>query len=164
MNKLDMLALKMIAYDNKDPKRIQHFLKVHSLCHIIGSAEGMPADELMTLEAAAYVHDIGIRAAEQKYGCQNGKLQEELGPAIAENMLREIGFDEDTIRRVCFLVGHHHSYSDVQGLDYRILIEADWLVNNYEYSLAGRDIYAGFDTIFRTETGKTIFKDMFGEP
>lgn len=164
MDKLDRLALRMIAYDSNDPKRIQHFLKVHSLCHIIGVSEGLEGSALTILEAAGYVHDIGIRAAEQQYGYQNGKLQEELGPAVAEKMLRETGFDEDMIQRICYLVGHHHSYTDVQGLDYRILIEADWLVNNYEYSLEGRDIYAGFDTIFRTKTGKALFGEMFGEP
>ena len=51
----------------------------------------------------------------------------------------------------------HESYM----LDYRILLEADWLVNNLEYVHQGRDIYASYEIIFRTETGKRIFNDMF---
>ncbi len=163
MNKLDKLALAMMSYD-KDADRIQHFLKVHSLCHLIGVGEGLSADELYALEVAAYVHDIGIKAAYEKYGHQNGKLQEELGPAIAERMLSELGFEQAVIDRAAFLVGHHHTYTNVDALDYRILLEADWLVNNFEYSLEGRNIYASYDVIFKTETGMTIFKDMFGEP
>ena len=33
------------------------------------------------------------------------------------------------IRRVEYLVGHHHTYKDIDGLDYQILVEADFLVN-----------------------------------
>lgn len=162
MDKLDRLAFKMMEYD-KDAERIQHFLKVHSLCRLIALGEALPEDELYTLEAAAYVHDIGIRAAYEKYGHQNGKLQEELGPAIAEAMLKELGFDSAQIARISFLVAHHHTYTDIKGLDYQILIEADWLVNNYEYSLEKRSIYASYEALFKTETGKQLFLEMFGE-
>lgn len=34
--------------------------------------------------------------------------------------------------RVCWLVGHHHTYTDIRDLDYQILVEADCLVNLYE--------------------------------
>ena len=159
-DKLDKLAMAMIKYDS-DAERIQHFLKVHALCHLIGVGEGLTERELYTLEAAAYVHDIGIKAAYEKYGHQNGKLQEELGPAIAEEMLQQLGFERDVTDRVMFLVGHHHTYANVDGADYRILLEADWLVNNLEYMLEGRDIYASYDVIFKTKTGKQIFSDMF---
>lgn len=160
MSKLDKLAMAMIEYD-KDADRIQHFLKVHSLCHLIGVGEKLGEHELYTLEAAAYTHDIGIKAAYEKYGHQNGKLQEELGPEIAEHMLLGLGFEKDVIERVAYLIGHHHTYTNVNDLDYRILLEADWLVNNLEYLHQGRDIYASYEIIFRTETGKRIFNDMF---
>ncbi len=62
---------------------------------------------------------------------------------------------------MAFLVGHHHTYANVDALDYRILLEADWLVNNYEYMQESRNIYTNYDVIFRTETGKRIFNDMF---
>ena len=161
---LDQLAFEMIAWDREDPKRIQHFLKVHALCRLIGLGEGLAPEELYILEAAAYVHDIGIRAAEQKYGTQNGKLQEELGPPLAEALLKKLGFADHVISRVCWLVGHHHTYTGISGLDYRILIEADWLVNNYEYGLTGRTIYASYDRIFVTETGKKLFTEIYGKP
>lgn len=162
MDKLDKLAFRMMEYD-KDAGRIQHFLKVHSLCRLIALGEDLPEDKLYVLEAVAYVHDIGIRAACEKYGYQNGKLQEELGPAIAEAMLNELGFEPGQIARISFLVAHHHTYTNIDGLDYQILTEADWLVNNYEYSLEKRSIYASYETLFRTKTGKQLFIDMYGE-
>ena len=45
------------------------------------------------LEAAAYVHDIGIKVAEEKYGKCTGKLQEQEGPAVAREMLEKLGFE-----------------------------------------------------------------------
>ena len=69
---LDRVFRAMIRFDDADPARIQHFTKVHSYARLIGRMEGLDADTLFTLEAAAYVHDIGIRVAERKYGFQNG--------------------------------------------------------------------------------------------
>ena len=83
MTKLDALALHMITYYAADPARIQHFIKVHSFAALIARQEGMDASTLEMLEAAAYVHDIGIKPAEQTYGSSAGKYQEELGPAPA---------------------------------------------------------------------------------
>ena len=84
---------------------------------------------LRILEAAAYVHDIGIRNAERKYGKCGGKLQEQEGPIIAQKMLSQLGFENYIVERICFLIGHHHTYDNIDGLDYQILVEADFLVN-----------------------------------
>ena len=129
MNKIDALLLEMTAYEAGCPARIQHFFKVHAFSRLIGVQEGLDARTLFTLEAAACVHDIGIRAAHAKYGRSDGKLQEQEGPAAARELLERLGFDAETTERVCYLVGHHHTYKDIDGIDYRILVEADFLVN-----------------------------------
>ena len=77
---LSRLMREMIKYDSGDVKRIQHLVKVHDFARIIGIAEDMGEEELFVLEAAAILHDIGIHAAEAKYGNCSGKYQEELGP------------------------------------------------------------------------------------
>ena len=79
---LDELFLQMIAFFSGDPKRIQHFMKVHSFARIIGTKEGLDETSLFILEAAAYTHDIGIRPAEEKYGRCDGKLQEQEGSVL----------------------------------------------------------------------------------
>ena len=38
--------------------------------------------------------------------------------------------------RVQYLIGRHHTYNDIDGIDYQILVEADFLVNMYEDSLS----------------------------
>ena len=159
---LDDLFMDMIAYYDGDPKRIQHFTKVHSYARLIGIGEELDDASLFILEAAAYTHDIGIRVAEEKYGRCDGKLQEQEGPIIAQKMLSQLGFENYIVERICFLIGHHHTYDNIDRLDYQILVEADFLVNLYEDDAGNRAIDKAYKHIFKTETGKKIFRLMFG--
>lgn len=159
---LDDLFMDMIAYYDGDPKRIQHFTKVHSYARLIGIGEELDDASLFILEAAAYTHDIGIRVAEEKYGRCDGKLQEQEGPIIAQKMISQLGFENYIVERICFLIGHHHTYDNIDGLDYQILVEADFLVNLYEDDAGNRAIDKAYKRIFKTETGKKIFRLMFG--
>jgi len=144
---LEPLILKMISYDHGCPGRIQHFLKVHSFAKTIAVSEHLDEKTLFITET---------------YGDGNGKLQEKEGPALAEQMLSELGFEKDVIERVSFLVGHHHTYTGIDGLDYQILVEADFLVNLFEGNTDTAHIRTTYDNIFRTETGKKICREMFG--
>ena len=159
---LDDLFMDMIAYYDGDPKRIQHFTKVYSYARLIGIGEELDDASLFILEAAAYTHDIGIRVAEEKYGRCDGKLQEQEGPIIAQKMLSQLGFENYIVERICFLIGHHHTYDNIDSLDYQILVEADFLVNLYEDDAGNRAIDKAYKRIFKTETGKKIFRLMFG--
>lgn len=159
---LDDLFFRMIDYFSGDPKRIQHFMKVHSFARLIGMREGLDETSLFILEAAAYTHDIGIRPAEKKYGRCDGKLQEQEGPIYAQQILSELGFENYMIERICYLIGHHHTYTNVEGMDYQILIEADFLVNLFEDDLSDREIQSVYERIFKTETGKRLFCEMYG--
>ena len=161
-DRLDLLMEEMIAFDAGDPRRIQHFVKVHAFARYIGRREGLTGELLETLEAAAYVHDIGIRLAEERYGHSSGKLQEELGPAAAEEMLSRLGFPEEMTRRAAWLVGHHHTYDDIRGEDYRILVEADFLVNLFEKGAPREEVETVLERIFRTAAGRALCRTMFG--
>ena len=68
MDRNALLIKEMIRYYANDPKRIQHFIKVHDLARIIGRLEHLGEEELDILETAAIVHDIGIKVSEEKYG------------------------------------------------------------------------------------------------
>ncbi|MGN0282874.1 MAG: HD domain-containing protein, partial [Prevotella sp.] len=115
------------------------------------------------LESAALVHDIGIRASERKYGHQNGKLQEQEGPAVAQELLARLGgYTDQQIERICWLVAHHHTYHVCEDLDYQILIEADILVNLYEDNVSTDAVCAVHRNIFRTESGTRMLETMFG--
>lgn len=38
-------------------------------------------------------------------------------------------FSPKVAERVSYLVGHHHTYDHIDGMDYQILVEVDFLVN-----------------------------------
>ena len=113
------------------------------------------------MEAAAYTHDIGIRPAEEKYGRCDGKLQEQEGPIVAQRMLSDVGIENYLIDRICYLIGHHHTYDNIEGLDYQILVEADFLVNLFEDKVSPDGCRNAYHKIFRTESGKRLYRAMY---
>lgn len=159
---ISSLIDEMIAYDKGDPRRIQHFMKVHDFARTIGQLEGLDEQTLYILESAAVVHDIGIHVCEEKYGSCEGKLQEKEGPALAKEMLERLGYEQKVINRICYLVGHHHTYTNIDGVDYQILVEADFLVNMYEDGVSPDAVRKAYQNIFQTENGRKICRNMFG--
>ena len=162
MPAIEKVIEKAIAFDHGDARRIHHLLKVYAYADTIGRLEGLPAKEQDILRTAAVLHDIGIHAAEEKYGSSAGNYQEIEGPAPARAILEDLGADETLIDRVCYLIAHHHTYHDIDGLDYQILLEADFLVNAYEDQLKPEAIIHFRDKIFRTKTGLRLLKDTYG--
>lgn len=158
---LNKLTMAMIEYYTGDAKRIQHFVKVHELARLIAACEGVDEKTLLTVEAAAVVHDVGIKIGEKLYGVCTGKQQEQLGPPMAKRMLADAGFPEDVTERACYLVAHHHTYESIDGIDLQILIEADFLVNLYEDSVSKDGVRSAFDSVFRTNTGRMLCRQMF---
>ena len=110
------------------------------------------------------MHDCGIRASWLKHGYYNGKMQEEEGPAVAEKMMLELGIDETIRGRVSFLIGHHHTYTNIDGIDYRILVEADFLVNIYEDELSADAIESVKEKYFITKKGREILTSLYQMP
>lgn len=161
MTPQSILINKMTEYFNHDPKRIQHFIKVHSFAKTIGELENLDENTLFILETASILHDIGIKPSEIKYGNCNGKNQEKEGVAPAREMLENLEYEEEIIQRVCYLISHHHTYNNITEIDYQILVEADFLVNAYEDNLTKEAIESVYKKLFRTESGKNICKMMF---
>ena len=159
---LNKLHYEMIKLYNGDAKRIQHFCKVHSYAKLIAEMENVDEHTLFIIEATALTHDIGIHLCEEKYGNCNGKLQEKEGPALAEKLLTKLGFMKDVAERVMYLIAHHHTYDDINGIDYQILVEADFLVNMYEDGLSKDVVEHAYNKIFKTDSGMKICAEMFG--
>lgn len=159
---INKLHLAMIDLYNGDAKRIQHFCKVHSYAKLIAEAENVDGETLFIIETAALTHDVGIHICEEKYGNCNGKLQEKEGPPIAKKLLEKLGFNDKVSNRVQYLIAHHHTYDNIDGIDYQILVEADFLVNMYEENLSKQAVQNAYDKIFKTSCGKRICKIMFG--
>lgn len=152
----------MTNYMAGDARRINHFIKVHDYSRVIGLSEGLNEHTQFILEISAIMHDIGIREGERLYGRNDGEIQQKLGPDEAEKILRSMHFSPEDVLRICYLIGHHHTYAHIDGLDYQILAEADFLVNLQEENCNQGVCQNVYEKIFATKSGKQLMRDMFG--
>lgn len=152
---------KMIDFSEGNIHDIDHFLKVWSLAKTIGEEEKLDSETQEILELSAVVHDIACPLCREKYGNTNGKHQEEESAPLVEAFFGEFPVRVQNVERIKFLVGHHHTYTNVDGLDYQILLEADFLVNAGESGYSKEMIENARKNIFRTATGIRLLDIMF---
>lgn len=152
---------KMISYFEGDCKRINHALKVLGFAKAIAAGENLTDREHEILVVTAILHDIGIKVSEEKYNSSSAKYQEAEGPVVAGELLQDTELDESFKERVYFLIGHHHTYQAIDGTDFQILVEADFLVNAFEGGREKLEINDKLENIFKTETGKRILTSMY---
>lgn len=76
-------------------------------------------------------------------------------------LLEGLGIELGVIDRVCWLIAHHHTYTDIQGIDYQILVEADFLVNFYEDDMSNDSVHSVGDKMFKTLSGKAILNAIY---
>lgn len=150
-----------ITYFGNDRRRINHLMKVNTFSNIIGQEEGLSKQEIEILDVASILHDIGIKLSEEKYGSSEGKYQEIEGPSVAENILEKLNYSEEFIDRVKYLIGHHHTYTNIEGLDYQILVEADFLVNLDEDHMSQQAVQSVDEKIFKTVSGRKLLHQLF---
>lgn len=146
----------------KDSKRIKHALKVLNFAKKINSKEN---GDSKIVNTAAILHDIGIKEAEKKYGSSAGVYQEKEGPPIANNILKNYNYNTDEINHICNIIANHHSDLNIDTIEFKILWDADWLVNLKEEGIIkkkSKDELSKFiEKIFKTKTGKQIAKEKY---
>ena len=152
---------KMIAFSDGNIHDIDHFIRVWTYARTIGELENLDRETQFLLEVAAITHDIACPLCRVKYGNTNGKYQEEEGIPMVKEFLSDIGIAEEVIDRVAFLVGHHHTFSGIDGIDYQILIEADYIANATENGYGQENIVNFMQKIMKTEGGKQILKAIY---
>ena len=151
----------MIEYSHGVMHGIEHFVKVWGYAKCIGELEGLEEDMQYILEVTSIIHDIACPLCREKYGDASGKLQERESEPLVRAFLADRNMDKSMIDRIVFLVCHHHTYTGVDGLDYQILLEADYLVNAYESGYGIENIRNMYNTVFKTQTGKDLLCSMY---
>lgn len=151
----------MIKYEKNCPKRVNHFLKVYSFANIIAENEKIDEKTKFLLKIVSILHDIGIKPSLEKYNSSAGKYQEIEGPSIARRALESFNVDESIIKRVCFLIAHHHQYNKIDAIDFQILVEADFLVNIFEDGLSEKEIQSIKSKYFKTSTGIELLNKLY---
>ncbi len=152
---------KMILFYEGSIHDIEHFLKVWGYAKTIGELEGLDGDTQQTLELAAVAHDIACPLCRIKYGNTAGEHQQTEGIPLTKEFYSDFHLPEKQLERICYLVGHHHTYKDIDGLDYQILLEADFLVNASESRMSRRTIENFGKNVFHTETGRKLLAEIY---
>jgi hypothetical protein len=155
----DRLIAEMKKVFGDDKKRIGHALKVLDFAGEILKTEN--ADPLV-VKAAAILRDIGIHEAERKYNSA-AACQEIEGPPIAAKILETLGLRNEVIEHVCRIIGSHHSAKNIDTPEFRIVWDADWLVNlPDEFSAQGPDKTRELITrIFKTRSGLKLAEKLY---
>ena len=154
---------KMIEFYHGNRHDIAHFLKVWAMAKTIGELEGLDGHTQEVLELAAVIHDIACPLCREKYGDTNGKHQELESPALVEAFFTELPAARPDVDRISWLAAHHHTYTDIGGIDHQILLEADYLVNADESSYSAENIRNFRDKFFKTKTGIRLLDDIYGK-
>lgn len=157
----ERLIAKMIDYYRGNKKDVAHFLKVYAYAETIGRLEGLDAETQRTLELTAIVHDISCPLCREKYGSAAGKHQEAESEALLIPFLAEFELPEAVKARIIYLVMHHHSYDNVGGMDYQILLEADFLVNADESGCSAEAIREFRSRVFKTKSGTALLDSIY---
>lgn len=158
---ISQIMEKMIAFSNGNLHDTNHFMCVWTYAKTIGELEGLDRRTQETLEIAAIAHDIACPLCREKYGNTNGKWQEEEGGLLVRSFLADAGLSAEQVDRVAYLVSHHHTYTDIDDIDYQILIEADYIVNASESGYSPENRKNFLEEHMKTESGKRLLRSTF---
>jgi len=168
-----MLKNKLITelknYFGEDQKRVEHALKVTEYAEqlIDQFNEKYPAKKIneQVIIYSAVLHDIGIKNAELKYGSSTGHYQEIEGPPVAEKIMESHNIDFEMIDEVAEIIAHHHTPGKVSSNNFKLLYDADWLVNLPDvYQIENKnknEIKNLIDKIFLSDIGKEFARKEF---
>ena len=156
----ESLLRAMEGYFGGDERRINHARRVTDYAEGLMATEG---GDYPIVIGAAVLHDIGIHEAERKYHSSGGKFQEKEGPPIARRILTGLGFERGQIEEICAIIGHHHSPGKINTVNFKVLYDADWLVNlGDEFDIRDKNKLASIiDTVFLTASGRTLAREIY---
>ncbi|MBR2807053.1 MAG: HD domain-containing protein [Oscillospiraceae bacterium] len=152
---------KMVSFSEGNIHDIDHLIKVWAYARTIGVLEHLDEETQFILEAAAITHDIACPLCREKYGSTNGKYQEEEGMPLVEEFFKGSDLTDQQIGRIKYLVGHHHTLTDISGSDYQMLIEADFIVNASENGYDRDKIENFVQMIAKTPAGINLISEVF---
>ncbi len=156
----EKLISQMKNVFGNDQKRIEHALAVLDYAEQIQNVVG--GDPLI-VRAAAILHDIGIHEAVHKYDSSAGKYQEIEGPPIAGEILQKHDIPAEAIEHICKIIANHHSDKEINTIEFRILWDADQIVNLPADSsgVSNEKLQEIIDRKFKTDEGRRIAAELF---
>lgn len=160
----DQVAAAMRQYFGKDIRRIRHAEAVAEQAEII--AKEQADSDMMVIMVAAYLHDIGIPEAERRFNSSAAQHQHSQGPPVAREILTRLKATPELIDEVCDIIGHHHAPKDKETVNFKVLYDADLIVNlreRYRDKPPSQDRFEALPTLFLTPAGSAQAQTVLGE-
>ncbi|WP_300457988.1 HD domain-containing protein [Desulfobacula sp.] len=160
----DRVAVEMKRHFGTDFKRIGHAAKVANFAEKIGKKERA---NLAVVLCAAYLYDIGIKNAQEKYNSVAPEFMEKESVTVARELMVKLGAKDALINDVIELVGHRSQVTKADSVNRKILHDADMLTHmaacEKKTSVNDRDFIAKLDRLFLTEAGNELAKQVLIE-
>jgi putative nucleotidyltransferase with HDIG domain len=157
----DRVAVEMKRSYQYDFKQIGHASKVARYAERIVKREG--GDPAVVL-SAAYLHDIGTKEAERKFDSPEAYHHEEEGPPLARQILERLKATPELIEEVCDIIGHHHHPRQQETINFKIVYDADLIVNleekQKEAPVERGDLITVIARDFLTAAGRELAKTV----
>ena len=155
----ETVIAEMRAVFGPDARRIEHALGVLEAAETLMAQLG--GDPQVVL-AAGVLHDIGITTAERVHGSSAAKFQELEGPPIARAILEKLRVDPARVDHICDIIANHHSAQGRDTIEFRILWDADMIINLMPASpVGGEALDKLLGAHFRTAPGRRLAADRF---
>jgi response regulator RpfG family c-di-GMP phosphodiesterase len=114
---LSTILTLQTALEEKDPYTAGHTQRVTQFARVIGAALDLPLEDLMVLERACQLHDIGKLVLDNSCIQKPGPLDDaewalvKKHPAVGENIIKPLLF----LEREGLIIRHHHERMDGKG-------------------------------------------------
>ena len=158
MSKESVINKMKSSFENTIPTEINHALNVLHNAQVIMDGEKIVGKERELIELTAILHDIGMINAKEKYNNTSGPYQEKEGPSAAKELLLDEDLTTEEIDRICYIIGHHHTFSAIDKIDFQIIWEADFLEALKKLSLKTNEekLKKLIDKNFKTKSGHKL--------
>jgi NAD-dependent DNA ligase len=160
----DRVAVEMKRHLGTDFKRIGHAAKVANFAEKIGKKEKA---NLPVILCAAYLYDIGVKTAQEKYNSVAPEFMEKESPTVARELMVKLGAKEALINDVIELVGHRNRVTQDDSVSRKVLHDADMLTHMAACEKKTRvddtEFLAKLDRLFLTGAGNEIAKQVLVE-
>ena len=160
----DRVAVEVKKYLGTDFKRIGHTARVANYAEKIGKKERA---NLPVILCAAYLYDIGVKKALEKYESDQPEYIEKESPAIARELMEKLGAKEELTTEVMDLVSVHHRPDENAQLSRKILHDADTLAHMHackgKNGVDEQEFKAKLDRLFLTPAGNELAKQVLLE-
>lgn len=157
---LKLVRDHITAFFGKDSKDLAHALNVLKYVQLL-LPEVAPDDwARFRAEAAALVHDIACPLCREVYGECTGDLQEQKSELILDLFFEKHDLPPQQVKRIIWMVCHHHTPEASDESDFRLLIEADLLANVQEHNLDLFDLRQLAVRTMRTQTGQEELRKL----